>query len=111
MTLKAEILARFSGEADGRPFFLPDLTLWYDWHQSRDSLPDQWGDYSLSQVARVLRTPVWWAVRPWQVETPGVEIVRSEEAGNRVIRTETSAGTLVAQWKLMGTNGDWWQTE
>ena len=111
MTLKAEILARLSGEADGRPFFLPDLTLWYDWNQSRESLPDQWQDYSLPQVARALRSPVWWAVRPWQVETPGVEILRSEEAGERVIRTETSAGTLVAQWKLMGTNGDWWQTE
>ena len=111
MTLKTDILTRFSGESDGQPFFLPDLTLWYDWHQSKQTLPDQWESYSLSQVARALHCAVWWAVRPWRVETPGVEILESEEAGNRVIRTETSAGTLVAQWKLMGSNGDWWQTE
>lgn len=111
MPLKAEILARFSGESDGRPLYLPDLTLWYGWHQSRGTLPSRWQDYSLPQVARTMDAPVWWVARPWRIETPGVEIVTTEENGKRIISTETSAGTLLARWTLMGANGDWWQTE
>mgnify|MGYP000352617347 CR=1 FL=1 len=34
MTPQANILSRFSGTSDGRPFYLPDLTLWYRWHHS-----------------------------------------------------------------------------
>jgi hypothetical protein len=111
MTLKEKILARFSGEADGRPFYLPDLTLWYDWHRSRKTLPSGWEDYSLPQVARTMDAPVWWVARPWQVETPSVEIMRTEKDGKRIVRSQTSSGTLVARWTQMGTNGDWWQTE
>lgn len=110
MTLRAEILSRFSGEASERPLYLPDLTLWYDWHRSRGILPAQWQNYSLPQVARALGAPVWSVARPWQVETPGVEIVTTERDGERVIRSETSAGSLVARWTL-GPDGDWWQTE
>lgn len=111
MSLKAEILARFSGEATEQPFYLPDLTLWYSWHQSRGTLPDKWQSYSLPEVARALHAPVWLAARPWRIETPGVEVVTIEENGKRVIRTETSRGVLEARWTLMGHNGDWWQTE
>jgi len=112
MTRKAEILARFSGEADGLPMYLPDLTLWYDWHRTRDTLPDGWQDYSLAQVARAMGAPVWWVARPWRVETPSsVEILRTEEDGKRIVRSQTSSGSLVASWTLMGTDGDWWQTE
>ncbi|GAB4541699.1 MAG: hypothetical protein Kow0063_32780 [Anaerolineae bacterium] len=111
MSLKAEILARFSGGASTSPLFLPDLTLWYDWHRSRGTLPDEWRDHSLPQVARALGVPVWWVARPWRVETPGVEVITEQEGETRTVRTETPAGTLVARWKLMGPNGDWWQTE
>ena len=111
MTLKAEILAHFSGEGGGHPLFLPDLTLWYDWHHSRGTLPEKWQGYSLPQVARALGLPVWRVARPWRVETPGVQIVTMEQDGTRTVRSETSTGTLVARWRLMGHNGDWWQTE
>jgi hypothetical protein len=37
--------------------------------------------------------------------------VTTEEDGKRVVRSETSAGTLVARWTLLGHGGDWWQTE
>jgi hypothetical protein len=110
MTSKADVLARFSGEPDARPLYLPDLTLWYDWHQGQGTLPEGWQDYSLPQVARALDVPIWLAVRPYRVDTPGVEIVTTERDGERVIRSETSAGTLVARWTL-GPDGDWWQTE
>jgi hypothetical protein len=110
MTFKAEILARFSGGPGARPLYLPDLTLWYDWHHSQGTLPEGWQDYALPQVARALGLPIWLAVPPYRVETPGVEIVTTEREGERVIRSETSAGTLVARWTL-GPDGDWWQTE
>jgi hypothetical protein len=111
MTIQKEILARFSGEADRSPCYLPDLTLWYDWHHARGTLPVQWKDFALPQLARALGAPVWWVIRPWRVETPGLEITRTEEGGKRIVRTETSAGTLAARWTLMGASGDWWQTE
>jgi hypothetical protein len=91
--------------------YLPDLTLWYDWHQSRGTLPSGWEDYSLPQVARAMGAPVWWVARPWRIETPGVEIVTTKEDGKRVVRSQTPSGKLVAGWTLMGANGDWWQTE
>jgi hypothetical protein len=111
MTMIAEILARFSGESDGRPMYLPDLTLWYAWHGSRGTLPSGWEDYSLPQIAQAMGVPVWSVARPWQIQTPGVEILTTEEGGERIVRSQTSSGTLVARWTLMGANGDWWQTE
>lgn len=111
MILKEKILARFSGEADGRPLYMPDLTLWYDWHRSRDTLPNKWKGHNLPQVARAMGAPVWWVARPWRVQTPGVEIATTREDGERIVRSRTSAGTLVARWTLMGSNGDWWQTD
>jgi hypothetical protein len=110
MTLKADILDRLLGQADQQPFFLPDLTLWYAWHQRRGTLPAGWEDYSLPQVARALGAPIWLVARPWRVETPGVAIDTTEKDGKRVIHSETSAGTMVARWTL-GPAGDWWQTE
>lgn len=110
MKFKEAILARFSGEGSGAPFYLPDLTLWYAWHQSRGTLPEDWQDYSLPQVARALSVPVWMAITPFRVETPGVENTTTEQGGERVVRVETSAGSLVARWSE-GPDGDWWQVE
>jgi hypothetical protein len=111
MTAKDEILARFSGEAAGeRPLYLPDLTLWYDWHQKKGTLATKWQDYLLPQIARAMGVAIWLTARPWRVETPGVEIVITEQNNERVIRAETSAGTLIARW-IVGPDGAWWQTE
>ncbi|MFC2036425.1 hypothetical protein ACFLYD_00435 [Chloroflexota bacterium] len=110
MSSQAEILSRFSGEGSGDPFYLPDLTLWYDWHQSRGTLPRAWANLSLPQIARAMGVPIWLPVRPWRVETPGVEIVTTERDGERNICCETPAGPLVARW-AQGPDGDWWQTE
>jgi hypothetical protein len=110
VSLKAEILTRFSADAADRPLYLPDLTLWYEFHHSRGTLPDVWADHSLLEVARALNAPVWLPVVPWRVETPGVEVVTTETEGERVIRSETPAGTLVARW-VLGPDDDWWQTE
>ena len=32
MTLRNDILARFTGAGGTAPLFLPDLTLWQKWH-------------------------------------------------------------------------------
>jgi hypothetical protein len=110
MTLKADILARFSGEPSQRPLYVPDLTLWYDWHHNRGTLPQRWRDYSLPQIARALGVPVWLVARPWRIETPGITTATTQEGKERVLRSETPAGTLVARWTL-GPEGEWWQTE
>ena len=110
MPLRKDILARFSGESDGRPLYLPDLTLWYGWHRGRGTLPERWADASLPRIARDLGVPVWLTAQPWRVESPGVDIRTTEQDGERVTTTETSAGTLTARWTL-GPDGAWWQTE
>jgi len=110
MTFRAEILARFSGQASQRPVYLPDLSLWYDWHHARHSLPGPWRDYSLPQIARALGVPIWLAARPWRVETTGAQTRVDQAGGERVVRSETAAGVITARW-TRGPDGAWWQTE
>jgi hypothetical protein len=110
MTYQAEILSRFSGGGENTPFYLPDLTLWYDWHRKQNSLPDKWRDYSLPDVARAMGAPVWLPARPWRLETPGVEVTTEQDDQERVITAKASQGTLVARW-VVGPDGDWWQSE
>ena len=110
MTMRTDILSRFSGEGEAKPLYLPDLTLWYGWHHSRGTLPDQWEGYSLPEVAQAMGAPVFLVARPWREETLGLGIHTTEGDGERVIRSETSLGTLIARWTI-GPDGDWWQAE
>jgi hypothetical protein len=110
MDYRTEILARFTGQGPGEVVYLPDLTLWYSWHQSQSTLPVEWSGYTLPQIAQAMGVPIWLPIRPWQLENPGVEVLTTERSGERVVRTETAAGTLQARWNL-GPDGDWWQVE
>ncbi len=106
-----EILTRFSGEGDGPPPYLPDLSLWYAWHRRQKTLPEEWQDYSLPQVARAMNVPVWLPVRPWRIEYDAeiqVSVDRSDDA--RAVHYQTQAGSLVARW-TRGPDSDWWQTK
>lgn len=110
MTRLAELLSRFTGRGSHFPLYLPDLTLWYEWHQAQGTLPGPWQGSTLPEIAAAMDAPVWLPTRPWRVEMPGVEIVKTEHDGERVVQSQTPAGTLVARWTL-GPDGDWWQTE
>ena len=110
MSLETAVLQRFTGEGGEAPLYVPDLTLWFEWHRNRDTLPEPWQGQSLPEIARALGVPAWLVARPWRVETPGVEMQITEEDGERVIRHETSAGVLTARWTL-DPSGTWWQTE
>jgi hypothetical protein len=110
MSKKTKFLDRFSGKASEEPLYVPDLTLWYEWHASHGTLPKAWQDYDLFQIAQALKVPAWLVARPWRVETPGVKVSTIEKDGERIVQSETSLGTLTARWTL-GPNGDWWQVE
>ena len=110
MTQKDRVLSRLKGEGGDGIVYMPDLTLWYGWHQERDTLPEAWKGMSLPQIAEALGVPCWLVFEPWQVEAPGIEIEEEEQEGRRTVRTGTSAGTLTAQW-THGPDGSWWQTE
>ncbi len=98
---------RPGGEA---PLYVPDLTLWYDWHRQRDTLPEPWQGQSQPQIARALGVPPWLVARPWRIETPGVEVQTTEQDGERLVRHESASGVLTARWTL-DPAGTWWQTE
>ncbi|MCB0202751.1 MAG: hypothetical protein KDI03_21980 [Anaerolineae bacterium] len=98
---------RINGSA---PFFLPNLTLWYDWHGKRGTLPAEWRGWSLPQIARDLGVPAWLAARPFRIESGDVEVQKVETSRERLVRYRTPAGDLTERWTL-GPDGDWWQTE
>lgn len=109
MSHTLDILNRFAGTNDAAgPLFVPDLTLWYEHHE--DDLPDRWSDASLADIARSLGVPAWSVVKPWQIESPGLEIQTSEDGDERITRYETSTGPLTARW-TKGSDGTWWQLE
>ena len=49
-------------------------------------------------------------VRPYRIDPGDVEIVKTEDDSQRIIRYASSAGVLTERWTL-GPDGDWWQTE
>jgi len=110
MNLKENVLARFTGGGSGHPVFMPDLTLWYPWHKSRGTLPEDCRNHTLVQVAQALGAPVWAVERPWRMETVGIDIAVEEKENERIVRYEAPDRTLTERWTL-GPDGDWWQLE
>jgi hypothetical protein len=110
MGYREEIVARFGGRSGGDVLYLPDLTLWYSWHQRQGTLPAGWGNLSLPGVARAMGVPAWFPVRPWRVEIAGVAVQSQRSADRRTLLYETPSGVLQARW-ILGPDGDWWQEE
>ena len=92
------------------PRFLPDLTYWYSWHFSHDTLPGPWRNKDLSSICRELGVSEWRIVRPWRIELPGIEVERHQGAEEKTVTWKTGSGTLRARW-ILGPDGDWWQAE
>jgi len=101
MTWKEALLGRFSGTGTDQPLFVPDLTLWYERRQPQEALPE---------IAHSLDVPIWLPAQLWKIETPGVEVLTTQEGDEQIVRYRTSTETLVARWKR-GPDGDWWQIE
>ncbi len=110
MKPREAILQRFRGDDSGPLLYLPNLTLWYDWHAGRDSLPAGWQGRSLLEVTRSLDVPAWLSVRPFRIDPGDVSIDKTQAGNQRIIRYASSAGILTECWTL-GPDGDWWQTE
>jgi hypothetical protein len=90
--------------------FLPDLSLWYDWHSSRGTLPGEFAGKSLSAVAAGLGVRGWIPCVPWHAEFRELE-VSIDRGETEIVRTvRTSKGTLTSRW-VLGPDGDWWQSE
>lgn len=110
MTPRDAILERFRNGVAGPPLFLPNLTLWYNWHRERDTLPEAWQGCSPAQIARDLGVPMWMTARPYSIDWGETEVVSTESADERVMRYHSPAGALTERW-ILGPDGDWWETE
>jgi hypothetical protein len=54
--------------------------------------------------------PIWFPVRPWRLESEGVEIEITRQQDERLVYWQAPSGQLRARW-ILGPDGDWWQTE
>jgi hypothetical protein len=97
-----------SGDA-GTPLFVPDLTLWFEWHQRAGTLPGRWADYGLREISLDLGVPVWHVHRPW-ARTWAFPVTEHQTESVRTVEYQTSRGVLTARW-IVGPDGDWWQSE
>lgn len=110
MSHRNEILARFAGTGSRQPLYLPDLTLWYEWHRGRGTLPEKWQEWSLPEIVRELGLPLWFTVQPWRRETSSAEVSLEEREDERIVRAQTPAGSLEARW-TRSPDGHWHQVE
>ena len=76
------IFNRFRSDTAAELLYLPNLTLWYDWHVERGTLPDRWQGRSLPQIAHDLGVPAWLTARPFRVD-PGERRDRQDRIGRR----------------------------
>lgn len=105
-----QFASQFGPRSKAQQFFLPNLTLWYDWHSARGTLPAEWQGWSLPQIASSLGVPAWLIARPFRIDSGNVEVYKTETASERLVRYRTKVGELTERWTL-GPDGDWWQTE
>jgi hypothetical protein len=110
MNFKETLLAQFNGQALIGPLFMPDLSLWFEWHSKRGTLPEAHRESSLVDIASALNCPTWMVHTPWQLEYDGINVTSEESETQSVIKYHTKSRVLSELWSL-GPDGDWWQTE
>ena len=107
--MKERILKQFTAQTVQKPVFLPDMTLWYDFHSRLGSLPDKWKGLPLPEILTELGLPVWVTVCPWEMKS-ALEIIKEYPEGGRSETYITSSGELKSHWTL-GPDGDWWKDQ
>ena len=88
------------------PLFVPDLTLWFEWHQRENTLPAP----TLNDVAEMLGLRCWSVKRPWIVNAHRVEMETRQTDEQKTVLYHTPSGTLQSRW-MAGPDGDFWQME
>jgi hypothetical protein len=89
---------------------MPDLSLWFEWHSKRGTLPEAYRERSLVDITSALNCPTWTVCTPWQLDYDGVDVTSEKSETQQVIRYHAKSGVLSEIWSL-GPDGDWWQTE
>ena len=90
--------------------FLPDLRLWYQWHDSKNSIPPKYEGEDLASVSRAIGvTPINY-VRPWTTEVTGGTNEREKSSDGKRWTFGSEDEHLTAVWSI-GPDGDYWQTE
>ena len=106
METETQIRARFSEDVHDDPLFLPDFSVWFEWHARENSLPAP----TLEEITRQLGVPYWNVSRPWVAKTRTTELVMEDKPGERLAKYRTESGDLTAKWTV-GPDGDYWQSE
>jgi hypothetical protein len=107
--MKERIHNLFTEKTVQKPVFLPDMTLWYDFHSRLGSLPDKWKDLLLPEILGELGLPVWTTVCPWGIKS-SLEVKKEYPEGGRSETFVTSFGDFKSHWTI-GPDGDWWKDE
>jgi hypothetical protein len=89
---------------------MPDLSLWFEWHSKRGTLPEAFRESTLADIAAALNCPAWMVHTPWRLEYDGIDVTREKSETLRVIKYHTKFRVLSEVWSL-GPDGDWWQQE
>ena len=107
--MKEKFLSALSNMSAGTPLFVPNLTLWHDWHVREKTLPETWKDLGIIDIACELDVPGWLTVAPWTFQSK-LPIGKTDSEKERTINYHTAKKVLTARW-ILGPDGDWWQTE
>ncbi|MBT3275298.1 MAG: hypothetical protein HN368_19240 [Spirochaetales bacterium] len=103
------LLDAFHGKSIASPPFAPNLSLWYDWHSIKKTLPGKWEGAHIQDIYRDLGVPIWQTVRPWR-RCWSVPVIEDNSATSRSVEYQVDGQVLTARWTL-GPDGDWWQSE
>jgi hypothetical protein len=95
-----------------KKLFVPDLNLWFSWHNERATLPAEVSGMTLTEICRYLEVPLWKPARPWKRSTGRISVEEIRTEDERTVRYHDTVKGLeyTARWSI-GPDGDLWQTE
>ena len=108
-TYRDRILKVFKGDKAQEAIFLPNLSLWYDWHSSKETLPARWREFGIIDICNDIEVPVWITGKPWNLEW-SIPVVENQSETGKSVEYQIGGRVLTAAW-IVGPDGDWWQSE